>query len=179
MAVIETCTTYAGQERRFNTFHLRSICRILGRPISWYDRVSNSDVLSRARLPICNICLDNADYGGWVVWRMVESENTASTVSWHWGGEPPAVLRCDIKMLAWEIWRLPTSTLCPGRILQLTAQSGGVHWNIIWREGNINWWLLQRTSDHSAIPWHPRPHIDASVQCTCIIQTHLVFHLPV
>ena len=45
----ETWTTYAGQERRLNTFHLRSIRRILG--ISWQDKVANADVLSRACLP--------------------------------------------------------------------------------------------------------------------------------
>ena len=45
----ETWTTYAGPESRFNTFHLRSIRRILG--ISWLDKVTNADVLSRAGLP--------------------------------------------------------------------------------------------------------------------------------
>ena len=45
----ETWTTYAGQERRLITFHLRSIRRILG--ISWQDKVTNADVLSRAGLP--------------------------------------------------------------------------------------------------------------------------------
>ena len=45
----ETWTTYAGQESRFNTFHLRSIRRILG--ISWLDKVTNADFLSRAGLP--------------------------------------------------------------------------------------------------------------------------------
>ena len=45
----ETWTTYAGQERRLNTFHLRSIRRILG--ISWQDKITNADVLSRAGLP--------------------------------------------------------------------------------------------------------------------------------
>ena len=45
----ETWTTYAGQESRFNTYHLRSIRRILG--ISWLDKVTNADVLSRAGLP--------------------------------------------------------------------------------------------------------------------------------
>ena len=44
----ETWTTYARQERRLNTFHMRSIRRILG--ISWQDRVSNAEVLSRAGL---------------------------------------------------------------------------------------------------------------------------------
>ena len=45
----ETWTTYAGQESRFNIFHLRSIRRILG--ISWLDIVTKADVLSRAGLP--------------------------------------------------------------------------------------------------------------------------------
>ena len=44
----ETWNPYAGQERRLNTFHLRSIRRILG--ISWQDKVTNADVLSRAGL---------------------------------------------------------------------------------------------------------------------------------
>ena len=45
----ETWTMYAGQERRLNSFHLRSIRRILG--ISWQDKVTNGDVLSRGGLP--------------------------------------------------------------------------------------------------------------------------------
>ena len=44
----ETWTTCAGQERRLNTFHMRSIRRIIG--ISWQDKVTNVDVLSRAWL---------------------------------------------------------------------------------------------------------------------------------
>ena len=40
----EIGTTYAGQERRLNTFHLRSTSRILG--ISWQDKVTNADVLA-------------------------------------------------------------------------------------------------------------------------------------
>ena len=42
-------TTYAGQESRLNTVHLRSIRRILG--IYWLDNVTNADVLARAGLP--------------------------------------------------------------------------------------------------------------------------------
>ena len=45
----ETWTTYAGQESRFNTFNMRRIRRILD--ISWLDKVTNADVLSRAGLP--------------------------------------------------------------------------------------------------------------------------------
>ena len=43
----DTWTTYAGQERRLNSFHLRSIRRILG--ISW--QVTNANALSRAGIP--------------------------------------------------------------------------------------------------------------------------------
>ena len=45
----ETWTIYARQEKRLNSFYLRSIRRMLG--ISWQDRVSNSQVLFRANLP--------------------------------------------------------------------------------------------------------------------------------
>ena len=45
----DTWTMYAGQARRLNSFHLRSIRRIL--VISWQDKISNADVPSRAGLP--------------------------------------------------------------------------------------------------------------------------------
>ena len=45
----ETWITYARQVKILNSFHLRSIHRILG--ISWQDRLSNAEVLSRANLP--------------------------------------------------------------------------------------------------------------------------------
>ena len=45
----EMQTTYARQEKRLNSFHPRSIRRILG--ISWQDRVSNAEVLSGTNLP--------------------------------------------------------------------------------------------------------------------------------
>ena len=45
----EPWTTYAHQEKRLNTFHLRSLWCILG--ISWQDKVTNTDVLSCADLP--------------------------------------------------------------------------------------------------------------------------------
>ena len=42
----ETWTTYARQERRLNSFHMRSLRRILG--MSLQDKVPNTEVLSRA-----------------------------------------------------------------------------------------------------------------------------------
>ena len=43
----ETWTTYAVQEAKLNAFHMRCLRRILG--ITWMDRVTNSEVLRRAR----------------------------------------------------------------------------------------------------------------------------------
>ena len=45
----EAWTTYSKQERKLNSFHLQSLCRILG--ISWRDKVANTEVLDRAGLP--------------------------------------------------------------------------------------------------------------------------------
>ena len=44
----ETWTTYARQEKRLNSFHMRCLRRILG--ISWEDKIPNTEVLSRANL---------------------------------------------------------------------------------------------------------------------------------
>jgi len=45
----EAWTTYSKQERKLNSFQLRSLRRILG--ISWRDKVPNTEVLARAGLP--------------------------------------------------------------------------------------------------------------------------------
>ncbi|PFX12686.1 Retrovirus-related Pol polyprotein from transposon 17.6 [Stylophora pistillata] len=45
----EKWKTYPRQERHLNTFHMRSLRRILG--ISWQDKVRNKEVLSRVGLP--------------------------------------------------------------------------------------------------------------------------------
>ena len=45
----ETWTTYAKQERKLNTFHLRCLRKLLN--IRWQDRVPNVEVLSRADIP--------------------------------------------------------------------------------------------------------------------------------
>ena len=50
----EIWTTYARQERRLNTFHLRSIRSILG--VSWKDKVSNAEVLSRMQIALPGSC---------------------------------------------------------------------------------------------------------------------------
>ena len=65
--------------------------------------VTNTDVLSRTGLPSMYTLLRNAECDGWImpaIWRMVAFQNTSSTVSWLWGGEPPAALTCDINMSA-------------------------------------------------------------------------------
>ena len=45
----EAWTTYSKQERKLNSFHLRSLRSILG--ISWRDKVPDTEVLDRAGLP--------------------------------------------------------------------------------------------------------------------------------
>lgn len=45
----EAWTTYAAQERRLNSFHLRCLRRIFN--IRWQDRIPNTEVLERAGLP--------------------------------------------------------------------------------------------------------------------------------
>ena len=42
----ESWTTYAGQEKRLNTFHMRCLRRI-----HWSDKVTNNEVLERSGLP--------------------------------------------------------------------------------------------------------------------------------
>ena len=78
----DTWTTYAGQERRLNSFHLRSIRHILG--ISWQDKVSTVMSCLVQVFPVCTLCSDNADCDDWVmsaVWRMIAFLKTSSTVS--------------------------------------------------------------------------------------------------
>ena len=58
----ETWTTYAHQEKRLNTFHLRSLRCILG--ISWQDKVTNTDILSCAGLPTMYTLLRQC----WLCW---------------------------------------------------------------------------------------------------------------
>ena len=45
----ETWTTYFHQERRLNTFHIRCLMQIMG--ITWRDKIPNSEVLRRAKVP--------------------------------------------------------------------------------------------------------------------------------
>ena len=99
--VCYSVTYLAGQERRLNTFHLRSIRRILG--ISRQDKEPTLMSCLVLVSPVCTLYLDNGDGDGWdmsVVWRMVAFQKTSSTGSWLWGGEPPAALTCDIKTSA-------------------------------------------------------------------------------
>ena len=45
----ESWSTYSTQEWKLQVFHLRCLCRILG--ITWQDKVSNNDILSRDNIP--------------------------------------------------------------------------------------------------------------------------------
>lgn len=45
----ESWTLYSIQKRKLNAFHMRGLGRILG--ISWSDKVTNKEVLTRAQIP--------------------------------------------------------------------------------------------------------------------------------
>ena len=45
----ETWTLYASQEKRLSAFHMRCLRRVLG--INWSDKVTNNEVLERAKIP--------------------------------------------------------------------------------------------------------------------------------
>ena len=65
----EFWTTYSTQERKLQVFNLGYFRRILGN--TWYDKVRNNDVLSRAGP--CSHFLVNAVYAGWAMftgWTM-------------------------------------------------------------------------------------------------------------
>ena len=59
----ETWTIYTRQEKRLNSFHLRSIRPIFG--ISWQDSVSNTEVLPEPTFQACIPCPDSAGCVGW------------------------------------------------------------------------------------------------------------------
>ena len=88
----ETWTTCAKQERRLNIFQMRSLRHILG--ISWQDRMTNAEVLSRAGLPTLYTLLRQRRLRWQAItcsaWTMGESQKTSSMESWHLEGEAPA-----------------------------------------------------------------------------------------
>ena len=80
----ETWTTYAGHERKLNTFHPISIRRILG--ISWQDKVTNADVMSRASLPSMYTLLRQCrlrwlPHGKTLAWFMSYLQNRSQTIT--------------------------------------------------------------------------------------------------
>ena len=95
----ETWTTYARQEKRLSSFHLRSIRRILG--ISWQDSVQRrGPVASQPSKHVHPAQTAQACFG-WVMptaWRMTTSQKTFSTESWHLNGESKAPHSCATKM---------------------------------------------------------------------------------
>ena len=100
----ETWTTYAGHERRLNTFHSRSIRRILG--ICWQDKVINADVLSRAGLPTIYTLLRQRTLRWLGHVRRMEDGHIPKDILYGelaLGRRTTAAHTCDIKMSAQEI----------------------------------------------------------------------------
>ena len=159
----ETWTTYAGQERRLNSFHMRSIRRILG--ISWQDKVSNADVLSRAGLPTMYTLLRQRRLRWLGHVRRMEDGRIPKDILYgelalgrRTTGRPHLRYKdvcardrkaVGIDTMSWEG-------------LQLVVQGGGVPWSNTSRQGKTNWWLQQRTSEHAerrtAATSDPQPH---------------------
>ena len=97
----ETWTAYAGQEGRFNTFHLRNILGILG--ISWQDKVTNTYVLSRAGIPsMYNLLRQRRLRLVGHVCRMEDGRIPKDILYGEliWGGEPQTALISDINISA-------------------------------------------------------------------------------
>ena len=124
----DTWTTYAGQERRLNTFNLRSIRRFLG--ISWQDKVTNADVLSLSGLPSMYTLLRQRRRQWLRHVRRMEDGRIPKDILYgdlalrsRTTGRPHQRYKdvCVRDMKAVDI-----DTRCPGRTLQLIARSGGV-----------------------------------------------------
>ena len=136
----KTSATYARQEKKRNSFHLKNICRILG--ISWQDRVSNAEVLSRANLPSMFTLLRHRRLR-WLghVYRMengrIQRHSLWRVGIWKENQRPPtAALQGCLQ----ETWKHSTSTLSPGRALQPTAWGGEALWTNPSSQGKRSWW---------------------------------------
>ena len=137
----ETWTTYARQEKRFNSFHLRSIRRILG--ISWQGSVQRRGPVpsqpskhvhptQTAQAASAGSCLP---HGGWPhpkrhsLWRVdIRKDNQVSPTT------------MQQMMSARETWKHSTLTLSPGRTLQPTAWGGEALWTNTSNQGKRSWW---------------------------------------
>ena len=153
-------TTYARQEKRLNSFHLRSICRILG--ISWKKQRSCPDSTFQA----CPSYLDSTSCVGWVMstaWRMTASQKTYFMESWHVGGELKAAHSCPTRMSAREH---SISALNPGRTLQLTAWGGEALWTNTLSQTKRSFWMqkLEKgpTERSATTPTDQRPHTNVT-----------------
>ena len=137
----ETWTTYARQEKRLNSFHLRSIRRILG--ISWQDGVSNAEVLSRSNLPSMFTLLRQRRLR-WLghAYRMedgrIPKDNLYGELAS--GRRTKGCPRLRYRMSARETWRHLTSTLIPGKTLRPTAWCAEVPWTNTSSQGKRSWW---------------------------------------
>ena len=98
----ETWTTCAGQEKRPNSFHLRSIRRTLD--ICWQECPTPRSC-PKPTFQACSPCSDSAGCVGWVMftaWRMAATQKTFSVEGWHLEGEPKTVHSCATRMPARE-----------------------------------------------------------------------------
>ncbi|PIK57594.1 hypothetical protein BSL78_05502 [Apostichopus japonicus] len=112
----ETWTTLAKQEKKVNVFHVRCLRKILG--ITWEDKVTNSEVLSKAKLSTIFAMLSERRLR-WLghVQRMekVVSQRTSCIDSWNVAPVPEAAPIYVTGSRVREIFSQQTSTSTAGR----------------------------------------------------------------
>ena len=105
-----TWTTYARQEKRLSSFHLRSIRRILG--MSWQECPTPRSY-PEPTFRACSPCSDSSGCVGWgmsTAWRMAASPKTFSMESWHLEGDTKAAHSCATRMSARDMKALDINT---------------------------------------------------------------------
>ena len=126
---IESWSTYAGQEKRLNTFHMRCLRSILS--TSWTDKVSNIEVLERADIPSMFTLLRQRRLR-WLghVHRMEDRripKDLLYTVSWTLGRGLLADLSCASRMSVREACLPLVFQQATGRLMLQIRANGGLY----------------------------------------------------
>ena len=143
----ETWTTYAHQEKRLNTFHLRSLqCNLASHGKTRWPTLMSCLMLAS---PPCTPCWDNIGCTGLAmstIWRMAKFQKTSSMESLPQGREALAFHSWGTRMHARETWRHSTSTSIPGRTSLPTAPAGVAHFINSCRPAKRSWQQWQQRS---------------------------------
>ena len=111
----ESWTSYARQENRLESFHLRCLHRILG--ITWQDKVTNTAVLGVLALTAytsSSVSAGRAGSATCIAWAMAASQKMCCMGSWQQDTVPQAAWQCISRMSASAILNLQTLTQASG-----------------------------------------------------------------